>query len=122
MTTDSGAVRHERGDISPRRIVWGAAAIAACVVLAAAFSWLLIGALHGDPNGANSVPAFQIQGPRLQTDGRRELAAYQASKQKILDSGGWTNDRPRRVRIPIQRAMQLMAQGQRPAPPPEAPR
>ena len=54
--------------------------------------------------------------PRLQTDAPRDLENYQASKQKILNSHGWTEEQPRRVRIPIERAMQLLAQRGQAAP------
>jgi hypothetical protein len=117
MTAHSDAVRHERGDIQTRPILWGASAIAAAIVLVAVFAWLLIGGMQGDPNGANSVPAFRTEGPRLQTDAPRALESYQATKQKILNSRGWTDEQPRRVRIPIERAMQLLvAQRGQPAP------
>jgi hypothetical protein len=116
MNAHSDAVRHERGDIQARPILWGAMAIAVAIVLVAVFAWLLIGRLQGDPNGANSVPVFQTEGPRLQTDAPRALENYQASKQKILNSHGWTDEQPRRVRIPIERAMQLLAQRRQPAP------
>ena len=66
---------------------------------------------------APSVPP----GPRLQTHAPRDLAAYEQAEDEVLTSYGWVDRGSGRVRIPIQRAMQLLAERGLPkaGPPPE---
>ncbi len=49
--------------------------------------------------------------PRLQTDdGEFDVAEMHAREDMLLDHYSWTNDQKQAVRIPIDRAMQLLAQ------------
>jgi len=49
-------------------------------------------------------------GPRLQTEAPRDLAAYQTAEDELLRSYGWMDAAHGRVHIPIDRAMQLLAE------------
>jgi hypothetical protein len=48
--------------------------------------------------------------PRLQTDPRGDLAALHAREAKQLDNYGWLDKQAGRVHIPVDRAMQLLAE------------
>ena len=48
--------------------------------------------------------------PRLEGDERREINAFRQQEEQTLNSYGWVDQQAGVVRIPIDRAMQLMAQ------------
>lgn len=47
-------------------------------------------------------------GPRLQVDARKDLAGYLKDQQQTLDSYGWVDQKAGVVRVPIDRAMDLL--------------
>jgi len=47
-------------------------------------------------------------GPRLQVDARKDLAAYLKDQQQALDTYGWVDQKAGVVRVPIDRAMDLL--------------
>ncbi len=49
-------------------------------------------------------------GPRLQTHAPQDLAAYERAEGETLDTYGWVDRANGRVRLPIARAMQLLAE------------
>jgi hypothetical protein len=49
-------------------------------------------------------------GPRLQTSARADLARFRAHEEQTLNSYGWIDRNKGLVRIPIERAMNLLAQ------------
>jgi hypothetical protein len=55
--------------------------------------------------GQESPPA-----PRLQDDPRRDLESLRAREQTLLDHYAWTDRTAGRVRIPVERAMTLLAE------------
>ena len=48
--------------------------------------------------------------PRLETDERDEINGFRTREQQILHSYGWVDQNAGVVRIPIERAMQLLAE------------
>lgn len=48
--------------------------------------------------------------PRLERNEPADLKAYRAAQQQVLDSYGWVDAQKGIVRIPIARAMELLAQ------------
>ena len=46
--------------------------------------------------------------PRLQVDARKDLAAYLKQEQQTLDTYGWVDQKAGVVRVPIDRAMDLL--------------
>jgi hypothetical protein len=48
--------------------------------------------------------------PRLERDERTELRDFRMREEQALDSYGWVDEKDGVVHIPIERAMQLMAQ------------
>jgi hypothetical protein len=53
--------------------------------------------------------------PRLQTDPAEDFQVYKSEQERILNSYEWTSRNEGRVRIPIQRAMDLVAERGLPA-------
>ena len=62
---------------------------------------------------ASSVPPE----PRLQVDPSEELQVFRKEQDQILNSYGWVSREDGRVRIPIERAMELVVQGRFPSVP-----
>jgi hypothetical protein len=48
--------------------------------------------------------------PRLQIDPYKDWGQYKQSQQKIMDTYDWASREQGRVRIPIRRAMELLAE------------
>jgi hypothetical protein len=67
-------------------------------------------AIHGDP---------QPPAPRIQASPRQDLAQFRVYEDSILNHYGWVDKQKRIVYIPIDRAMQIIAQ--RGIPPQKAP-
>lgn len=75
-----------------------------------------LGDLAANPELQNKMAAMtqNFPTPRLQTDdGNQEIADMHAREDLLLENYSWVNQpqgSPRRVRIPIERAMELIAQ------------
>ena len=106
---------HETTDASSRPIVLAGAAILALVLLSSAGVWVLIGhyarreAAASAPNPLASYGPKKPPAPRLQTEPRKELQAMRAGEDATLHAYGWVDRGAGRVRIPIERAMELVA-------------
>ena len=104
---------HETSDVSSRPIVLAGAAIVAMVLLSSAGVWVLIGhyarreAAASAPNPMASYGPQEPPAPRLQTAPRRDLEEMRAGEDATLHSYGWVDRGTGRVRIPIERAMEL---------------
>ena len=48
--------------------------------------------------------------PRLQVSAPKDLKQYKAAQEEILNSYGWVDEKAGVVRIPIDRAMDILAQ------------
>ena len=100
--------------VTIRSLTWSMATIvslllglAAAGVMTAAMFWI------GDYYRGSQV--------NRDAEGRRKLQELRAAEQKELQTYGWINQTDGAVRIPIDRAMQLLAeeaQRQEPSPPP----
>jgi len=117
---ESIAAGHETTDINTRG-VFGTAAGLAIVIGGILFALRgLYGAFtHHRPSGETapraSAPSYA---PRLQIDEARELRRLREHEDTILNGYGWVDQKTGIVRIPIERAMDLVAQRGLPAPPP----
>jgi hypothetical protein len=113
---DNPEVSHERSDVNIRAIVgFGIALLVTAVVIHIALYWLLEYYRARSPQGAPVVspPTAQEQTtpqPRLQISPRNDLAEMRAAEEKELTSYGWLDEKKQTVRIPIDRAMELLAQ------------
>lgn len=108
---------HETTDVTIRPIVLAGAAILALVLVSSAGVWVLIGhyarreAAASTPNPLASYNPKEPPAPRLQTEPRTDLEAMRAGEDATLHAYGWVDRGADRVRIPIERAMELVARG-----------
>jgi len=116
---------HEERDVTLRPIVWAGAGLAVVVALVFVLvRWTFFFNLAND--AAESPPANPLAStygrqlppaPRLQTHPVRDLRELHATEDAALTSYGWV-DRPAGiVRIPVARAMELLAERGLPAQP-----
>ena len=120
-------VEFEREDLAPKPILlFLLALIVVCVVLAVLlrgmYSFLDSYENHHEPVQNPLVPTqadtrtvmpgeiVKFPQPRLETDERREINDFREQEEEKLNSYGWVDQSAGVVRIPIDRAMQLIAQ------------
>lgn len=109
---------YERSDLSAGPIVW--AMLLGSVVIALVFvaMWVLtdVYATHEARQSAPAHPLASTAGrkqppaPRLQPDPVKDMAALRASEDALLHNYGWLDKAAGKVRIPIDRALELVAQ------------
>jgi hypothetical protein len=122
-------VSHEHSDVNVRAILgFGVILLVAAVVIHIALYWLL---QYYRDRSARQAPAVSTipteeqipPGPRLQVSPPTDLAKLRAAEEKELQSYGWVDKETKIVRIPIDRAMELIAEKGLPArkqPPPSS--
>ena len=110
---ESGGVRrnpevdYERSDLSLSAIVVVALGI---LLLLGVAPLIMIGAfprVHGDVDRHLSITPPE---PRLQTDPEADLGAYVRKEQQLLGSYGWVDRERGIVHVPIEVAMERLAQ------------
>ncbi len=114
---------YERRDIAPQPIV--AAVLAAVGVIAVIFvAMALLTGWYSRHIASESPPANPLAAqfdpkqpplPRLQTEPVKDLRTLRASEDKILHSYAWLDRAAGTVRIPIERAIDAVAQRGLPA-------
>lgn len=111
---------YEKSDVSVRGIGWFAWGIVATALICGFAVWLAMRVLDRvTPNGRSpetrsaqaGPPAFveQGSGPHLQVDSPADLARFRAEEETKLTTYGWVDRKAGVVRIPVARAMELMA-------------
>jgi hypothetical protein len=108
---------HERRDVSAATVLRWGAGIFAVLVFSVAAMWLVLGRYDREL-AAESPPASPLAGygpqeppePRLQVDPAADIAGLRATEQQQLDGFGWVDRSAGTVHIPIDRAMQLLAE------------
>jgi len=111
---------HELKDVNVRNLLWLGAGLCAIVLLAVLSMKLLFGyyAAHQPSVPAASLletgPELPPQ-PRLQIHEHIDLERKLAADQSTLNSYGWVDRNAGLVRIPIDRAIDLLAQRGLPA-------
>jgi hypothetical protein len=117
-------VGHEERDIRLRPIIWaGVTLIVLAIVVQVGLWWLFDyfierrTHLEGPPVPTAPLvwPRQLPTGPRLQTDPHRDLQELLSAENAILQSYGWVDQGAGIVRIPISRAMELLAERGLPA-------
>lgn len=107
---------YERRDLSPRVI----GLFLAGLVVATGLTFMAMWGLF-DYYAARQARAYRPPSPladvrqippepRLQVSGAADLAAFRAKEEAELNSYGWVDRKAGTVRIPIQRAMELLLQ------------
>ena len=106
---------YEDSDVSMGRLLAFAGGVVALIILgvlgsAAVFHFFV----SHQPLGPPASPFEDVRTlppePRLQINAPQDLQQYRAAEDKILDSYGWVDSHAGIVRIPIDRAMNLMLQ------------
>lgn len=117
MATDgvrNEGVRHESRDANIPALAMFGGAIVITVAIVMLFSWWLFGILtYVRPLGPAPIPLASRPlppEPRLQPKPEVDLQRYLDEQKVELNTYGWVDRRAGVVRIPIERAMQLLLQ------------
>jgi hypothetical protein len=117
MATETSAPAHEGADVNVRAIVIATTGLALVTLGVLAVLWLQLQALWAarraslpPPSPVAAVLPSAPPEPRLQTSPGEELRALRATEDARLHGYGWVDRRAGVVRIPIERAMELVAQ------------
>lgn len=107
---------HETRDISVRVVAWsafGLMVLTALIYFAVAGLFQAFEHSHPSPDAASRIalhPRMRAPAPRLQTNDAADLAKFRAAEEAQLHSYGWIDKSAGVVRIPIKRAMDLVAE------------
>lgn len=110
------AVGYETRDVNLRAVLALAVGVAVMALVVHAALWFLLRSLHAaagqsDPPRTPLAEDVTIPpGPRLQQAPVRDYQAFRAREEAALDSYGWVDRRQGVVRIPIERAMELLVE------------
>ncbi len=119
------SVGHEERDIAARPIAYFALGIAGLCVFALVLMHVLFGVLATEQaeRSAPASPLAESYGlkeppePRLQTNPRQDLLDLRARDGAAIHSYGWIDKQAGIVRIPVERAIALLAERGLPARP-----
>ena len=116
-------VGHELSDLQPRAIAWFAVALAVAVIVVMAVSNAILNyaavqyaARQAAPSPLAHTREFAPE-PRLQVNGAEDLRQMRAAEDRVLHSYGWIDRESGIVRIPVERAIEVLAQKGLPARP-----
>jgi hypothetical protein len=107
---------HEGSDLNPTKIFLFGAILLITVIAAAAVSFLFLryaAARRPSPQVVSSAPArarAPAPVPRLQVQGSNELREMREAEERVLHSYAWIDGEKGIVRIPVERAMEILAQ------------
>jgi hypothetical protein len=112
----SADVRHEPADVRARPALVAAGAFVALIVLAGLVQVLLLGQwsvrVAVTPGATPPLPPQERREPpepRLLSRPRGALDALRAEEHALLDEYAWVNREAGIVRIPVERAIELLA-------------
>jgi hypothetical protein len=107
MAADSKRFDYERSDVSMRLVVWLAAGLATFVVVAPLVLPLIFpqSLSHASPT---SRPALSSNAPPLDVSPRQTLRLTQHDDAQFAQSYGWVDRNRGTVRIPIDRAVEIL--------------
>jgi len=115
--SENSTPRHETGEAVPRYIFYFAVGVAVMVAAGFLVSWGTLEYFkahqtHPSPESALSggrvLPPTGM--PRLQAHPNRDLQVYLKHEREVLDTYGWVDRKNSLVRIPVQRAMDILLQ------------
>jgi hypothetical protein len=106
---------HETSDANIRNlIIFGAGlsllVVAGLLISAAVFRYFVGHQGLGPPASPFENVRMLPPEPRLQVSAPKDLKQYQAAQREILNSYGWVDEKAGIVRIPIDRAMDILLQ------------
>ena len=113
---DNPAVRHEESDVDLRGITYWGVGLVVVVLLTLALLLWLFGRFNerevrqGHASRALPEGAPATESPRLQISPRADMDSMRAAEDKILTSYAWIDKQNGVVGIPIERAMEIIAE------------
>jgi hypothetical protein len=114
------AATRERDDVNPRAILWTALGLAVGVAVTLLTAMWLEHALGLTPKGRPrastiTIPSARAPAPELQRSVEDDLKALRAEEDAKMNGYGWIDRKTGTIRIPIERAKQLLLQRGLPA-------
>ena len=124
--TESPEVRHETSDVNIRAIFGFGAGLTIASAFIGVCVWLLFQYFTAREARTVAPPQYPLAvqqsrvppEPRLQTNPRQDMTDLRAREEAMLSSYGWVDRNAGVVRIPIERAMQLIVERGLPTRPP----
>lgn len=101
------AERREPEDLNPRAVLLVGLGTLGLVVAVVGMCWLF--ERLSDIQGPSTHPPTAFAPPRLQSDPAGELRDYQAAEKARLSAYAWADREKGLMRIPIERAMGMVA-------------
>ena len=117
------AVRYETSDVQVAKVVRAGVGLIAIVAVFFALMWMFEGVLLRSVDTAeaprhplaSTLARTEPPAPRLQPDPRADLLALRAQEDAVLNNYAWVDKSRGMVRVPIDRAMQILAERGLPA-------
>lgn len=114
-STQQSAAGHERTDVSPRAILISALVLAVVVILVHPLLWWAARYFEGraeraDPQVSPLADQEEPPPPRLRPSPALDLEEFLAAERKQLSECDWIDRKRQVVRIPIERAMELLVE------------
>jgi hypothetical protein len=111
---------HEVQDVNPRSLLWLGAAVVVGVVIVQILLWFMLAGMRSSEDGDQRLSPLAKQAPpppapRLQSQSLRDYEEYRREQEAKLNSYGWFDREKGIVRVPITRAMELVAERGLPA-------
>jgi hypothetical protein len=106
---------YEKRDVSFRAIFWFVVHLVVLAIVAQAGLWLLMRSFERRAERTDATPQPMMRRgllppePRLQISPSEDLRALRDAEQVTLTSYGWVNRDAGIVRLPVERAMELIA-------------
>ncbi len=106
---------YEDSEVSLGRLFAFAAGVAGLVIFGVVASAVVFRFfVRHQPLGPPASPFENVRelppAPRLQTEAPQDLRHYRAEQDRILESYGWVDQKANIVRIPVDRAMDILLQ------------
>lgn len=121
----NGASGHEQSEANLKLIVYSAVGLAVAVAIVLLLMWGVFNFLKNDAQAKGqtlnplATPVQIPPEPRLEPKPWESMQALRAHEEHVLSGYGWQDQKAGVVRIPIDRAMDIIAQRGFPAPPPQ---
>jgi len=107
------AVSHELSDVNVRGVLYFALWLTVVAIVIHIAIWLLYEYFAARQKGPLTIPhqpaATPVAKPQLQVQPESELSQLRSSEEQILRNYGWIDREKGIVRIPIERAMDIIA-------------
>lgn len=108
---DTVPQRRAEDQVNVRAVAWASAAIVAAIVIAAGLAYFIFRKNMGPQgySGPNAALDMQIAGPALESTPASDRVAFEADKQKLINSWQWVDRTGGIARIPVEQAMRVLA-------------